>query len=93
MTYQCETCGRTWDDQLAVENDLYCTRRCGGQLLVVEIDRQCHLDDIDFGRLPYCAGATVQCLSAVDPAGRFVAGTEDGQLHFLTIRGDDRLRK
>jgi DNA-directed RNA polymerase subunit RPC12/RpoP len=63
MTYQCETCGRTWDDQLAVENDLYCTRRCGGQLLVVEIDRQCHLDDIDFGRLPYPAALTAQRLA------------------------------
>lgn len=30
--YRCDKCGREWTDQLAVENDLGCTRKCRGKL-------------------------------------------------------------
>ena len=33
MPYRCEKCARPWDDRGALENELICTRRCGGRLL------------------------------------------------------------
>ncbi|MDP6543203.1 MAG: SPASM domain-containing protein [Phycisphaerae bacterium] len=42
MSYQCQQCGRVWDDQTAVENEFLCTRRCGGECVEqgAEADRQ-----------------------------------------------------
>jgi DNA-directed RNA polymerase subunit RPC12/RpoP len=36
MPYQCEKCGREWDDQTAAENEFLCTRTCGGRLVLKE---------------------------------------------------------
>src|SRR5919198_5673817 len=36
MAYRCEKCGHEWSDQLATENEFYCTRRCGGTLVRLE---------------------------------------------------------
>jgi DNA-directed RNA polymerase subunit RPC12/RpoP len=36
MPYQCEKCGREWNDQTAIENEFLCTRTCGGRLVLRE---------------------------------------------------------
>ncbi len=33
--YRCERCGREFPDEIAVENELFCTRKCGGRLTVL----------------------------------------------------------
>jgi hypothetical protein len=33
--YRCTKCGEPWDDSRAQDNDLYCTKRCGGRLELV----------------------------------------------------------
>jgi serine/threonine protein kinase len=37
--YTCSKCGQTWDDNRARDNDLTCTVRCGGHLVLVEPPR------------------------------------------------------
>ena len=32
MAHRCQTCGRTWEDQDAADNDYRCVKRCGGVL-------------------------------------------------------------
>ena len=55
MAYRCEQCGRLWDDEAAADNELVCTRRCGGPLrgpladdaprkVYVELTTECNLD-------------------------------------------------
>jgi len=56
MAYRCGKCGRVWEDQTATENELFCTRRCGGELiadtgadpppnkLYVELTTDCNMD-------------------------------------------------
>lgn len=36
MTYQCQQCGREWDGQAAADNEFFCTRKCGGRLILVD---------------------------------------------------------
>lgn len=33
MGFRCDRCGRTWEDAAAAENELTCTRKCGGTLV------------------------------------------------------------
>ncbi len=33
MTHRCTRCGREWDNELATDNDLLCTRKCSGTLV------------------------------------------------------------
>ena len=35
MTYRCSRCGRNWNNDIALENELECTRKCGGSLIEV----------------------------------------------------------
>jgi WD40 repeat protein/DNA-directed RNA polymerase subunit RPC12/RpoP len=49
MSYRCEKCGREWDSESAADNEYYCTRRCGGQLVPVG---QPSADGTGLGRLP-----------------------------------------
>lgn len=44
MAFLCKKCGRSWDDRLAEDNQLLCTRQCGGELTRVVMP--------DFSRLP-----------------------------------------
>ncbi len=32
MNYHCDKCKRKWDNQAALENEFFCTRKCGGKL-------------------------------------------------------------
>ena len=56
MAYRCTKCGRVWDDQTATENELLCTRRCGGECVAeagddpapnkvyIELTTDCNMD-------------------------------------------------
>lgn len=63
----------------------------GGFVLSGGWDQTVRLWDMSTGEClaVYYAGAAVLCLSSVRPDGHVVCGTEDGQLHFLSIRDFD----
>lgn len=60
MTYRCTRCGREWDDQLAVENDMLPTRRCNGRLVPEETAVAPEVDTYDLTTLPYPVALTAQ---------------------------------
>ena len=62
--YRCATCGKTWDDALALDNELLCTRRCGGQLVPDVPKALSDLDGCDLAVLPYPAALTAHRLAA-----------------------------
>jgi hypothetical protein len=57
-------CGQLWDDVRAQDNELICTRRCGGQLVPVAPLALPDLEGCDFSRLPYPVALTAQRLAA-----------------------------
>ncbi len=68
--YRCAKCGQPWDDERARDNDLTCTRRCGGTLAPVAPLALPDLEGWDLGRLPYPAALTAQRLaSALQASG------------------------
>jgi WD40 repeat protein len=62
--YRCSTCGQPWEDKRAQDNELTCTRRCGGRLVPVEPLALPDLDGCDFCRLPYPVALTGRRLAA-----------------------------
>lgn len=64
MSYQCQKCGREWDDQLAAENDFRCSRQCNGilQPKSAKESDQTHSALCDTSRLPYPVAITAQRL-------------------------------
>src|SRR5438128_205853 len=62
--YRCSKCGQPWDDNRARDNELTCTRRCGGSLVLVEPLALPDLDGCDFDRLPYPVALTARRLTA-----------------------------
>jgi WD40 repeat protein len=52
-----------WDDARARDNELTCTRRCGGQLLPAPPLALAGLEDCDFSRLPYPVALTARRLA------------------------------
>jgi hypothetical protein len=62
--HRCSKCGQPWDDARAQDNDLVCTRRCGGQLVPVAPLALPDLEGCDFGRLPYPVALTAHRLAA-----------------------------
>ena len=49
--YRCMTCGREWADEVAADNQLLCTRRCGGELALAE-RHHARVRGLDLGQLP-----------------------------------------
>lgn len=69
MPYRCDKCGREWDDRLAVENDLQCTRKCGGTLVQLADAAGAaasapNLENWDLAHLPYPVALTAGRLQA-----------------------------
>lgn len=62
--YRCPKCSQPWDDQRAQDNELTCTRRCGGQLELVEPLGLPDLEGCAFSRLPYPVALTGHRLAA-----------------------------
>jgi WD40 repeat protein len=56
--YRCSACGCLWDDTRALDNELTCTRRCGGVLVAVTPVGHQDLDGFDLSRLPYPVALT-----------------------------------
>src|SRR5690242_5933180 len=62
--YRCTRCGQSWDDARALDNELTCTRRCGGQLVPVEAHAPPDLAGYDCTVLPYPVALTAHRLAA-----------------------------
>jgi hypothetical protein len=81
--YRCSKCGQPWDDGRARDNDLTCTRRCGGPLFPVAPLALPDLEGCDLGRLPYPVALAAQHLaSALQTSGDVLA-----QQHELGVVG------
>src|SRR5437773_77503 len=61
--YRCSNCNQPWDDSRAQDNELTCTRRCGGRLVLVAPLALPELEGCDFGRLPYPVALTARRLA------------------------------
>src|SRR5262245_22206359 len=73
--YRCSKCGQPWDDTRAQDNELTCTRRCGGQLAPDEPLALPDLEGCDFSRLPYPVALTALRLAAALQASSDVLKT------------------
>src|ERR1700731_3141589 len=62
--FRCSKCGQPWDDTRARDNELTCTRRCGGTLVPVAPLALPDLEGCDFARLPYPVALTAHRLGA-----------------------------
>jgi len=62
--YRCSKCGQPWDNSRALDNELTCTRRCGGALVLVAPLALPDLEGCDFDRLPYPVALTARRLAA-----------------------------
>ena len=60
--YRCTKCGEPWDDSRAQDNDLSCTKRCGGRLELVPPLGLADLRGLDLQRLPYPVALTARRL-------------------------------
>jgi hypothetical protein len=60
----CLKCGQLWDDTRAKDNDLACTRRCGGQLVLVKPLALPDLQGCDFDHFPYPVALTARRLAS-----------------------------
>ena len=68
--HRCQVCNQLWDDTRAQDNELTCTRRCGGRLLPVPPLALRDLEGCDLGRLPYPVALTAQRLAqALETSG------------------------
>jgi hypothetical protein len=62
MTYRCQQCGRTFDDQFAIGSRLTCPRACGGKLESVVLPDLADLGKIRLTDLPYPVALTTRRL-------------------------------
>ncbi len=62
MPYRCAKCGQPWEDSRALDNELACTRRCGGQLALIPAVGSGDLAALDLARLPYPVALTARRL-------------------------------
>ena len=64
VSFQCQKCGRLWDDRLAAENEWLCSRQCGGTLqpAAATMSAQVAPFACDTSRLPYPIAITAQRL-------------------------------
>lgn len=68
--HSCLKCGQLWDDIRARDNELTCTRRCGGELLPTKPLAIADLEGCDICQLPYPVALTAHRLaSALQTSG------------------------
>lgn len=70
MTYRCQHCGRTFDDQFAIGSRLTCPPACGGRLEPIVLPDLPDLGKIRLADLPYPVALTTRRLAdALSPPG------------------------
>ena len=62
MTYRCQKCGRTYDDQCAIGNEPVCAGTCGGRLEPVVLPDLPDLEKIRLADVPYPVALTARRL-------------------------------
>lgn len=68
--HRCQRCGLIWDDARACDNELTCTRRCGGTLELVPPLGLHDLKGLNLKQLPYPVALTAQRLGqALETSG------------------------